>query len=443
MKSRYFYLQIVLQILLLIFLTIAGFWMFLHSYYLGLIPIFLFIVWVSFRIVKHFIEINQKITYFFNAVENEDSTLHYSEEIQNKATQELNKSLNRLNRLLQETKLKNKEQEQYYGALLEKVATGILVVNKNGNILQANSEAKKLLNYKTLTHILQLKRVDEKLYQAFATLQENGRKLVKVIHNDTIVQLRLQASSFSSANEDFMLVSVQDIRSELDTKEIDSWLKLIRVLTHEIMNSITPITSLSETIMSYYTDNKNIDNKTISNTVKGLEVINERGVGLIQFVKSYRALTKIAPPTLELVKISSLMDNILILLKNEPFFDKISFATEITPENLSIEVDKTQISQVIINLVKNAIQAVDSVEIPKIKVIARQNIDGHHEIVVLDNGIGIPKELMGQIFVPFFTTKENGSGIGLSLSRQIIRNHRGSIKVYSNPGKLTKFTLVF
>lgn len=445
MNGRYLYLQILLQMLLIIALTIAGFWIFLHSYYLGLIPIVLSIVWLGFHIINYPIKINNKITYFFNAVENEDSTLYFPEQIQNHATKELNKSLNRLNKLVQEVKLKNKEQEQFYSALLEKVATGILVINTRGNILHTNSEARKLLNHNTLTHIMQLRRINENLYNAFAKLQENERKLVQIKHDndDSIIQLRLQSSSFSSINEYFMLVSIQDIRSELDTKEIDSWLKLIRVLTHEIMNSITPITSLSETIMNYYTNDKTIDNETISNTIKGLEVINERGAGLIQFVKSYRALTRIPSPTLELIRIDSLMNNILVLLENEPTFPRISFISEITPQDLSIEVDKTQISQVIINLIKNAIQAVSTVENPKIKVIARLNFEKNCEIVVIDNGIGIPKELMEQIFIPFFTTKENGSGIGLSLSKQIMRNHKGSIKVYSNPKKLTKFTLVF
>ena len=400
------------------------------------------VVWMVYSIFRTFNRVPEKISYFFNAIENEDSTLLFSEDIQHKATKELNMSLNRVNRLIQEVKLRNREQEQYYSMLLEQVVTGIVVVNENGNILQANSSAKELLNYQSLTHIEQLKRVDENLHLAFLRLrQESAHQFVKVVHRNTVTQLSLQATTFKDHEKILRIISIHDISNELDAKEIESWQKLIRELTHEIMNSITPITSLSETLLKYYIPSgKPIDEKTVANTVKGLEVINERGVGLIRFVESYRKLTKLSQPILKPIVLKNFIEHLLLLLESEPNFHRISFHVETGTPDLQVEADEAQLSQVFINIVKNAIQAVENVAEPHITIRTRSIENGRNEIQVIDNGPGIPAEIMEQIFIPFFTTKENGSGIGLSLSRQIMKNHGGNIDVVSSPG-CTVFTL--
>lgn len=445
MSARHFYIRIAVYIILLVVLSGSGVWLFLaNKNLIFLIPIILGILIFSFQVLHSFDKIQGKITYFFNAVENEDATLYYPEKIANKPLRELHKSLNRVNSLIREAKLKNREQEQYFAALLEQVATGIVVINPNGNILQANSAAKKLLNYKTLTHIVQLKRVDENLYKAFTMLTKGHRQLIKLTHNDTTTQLTLQASNFNAQDENFSLVSIQDIRNELDAKEIESWQKLIRVLTHEIMNSITPITSLSDTLLGYYKETTTSpSSQTVKNTVKGLEVIRERGDGLIRFVASYRKLTKISPPVIETITVKPFIEHIVLLFTSETTNTPICFEQETIPETLTLNADEGQISQILINLIKNAIEAIESVENPTIKIIAKQNQNDCLQISVSDNGIGIQEELIEQIFIPFFTTKENGSGIGLSLSRQIMRNHRGNIKVISKQGKGSMFVLEF
>lgn len=445
MSTRHFYFRIICYIIGLIGLSGLIIWLYQEN----TSPIFIVLTAVGilmfgFQILHSFDRIQEKITYFFNAVENEDSTLYYSEKVPHKPLRELHRSLNRINTLIQDAKVKNREQEQYFAALLEQVVTGIVVINENGNILQANSAAKKLLNYSTLTHIVQLKRVDENLYKAFTMLAEGHRQLIKLTHNNTTTQLTLQASSFDSRNKNFLLVAIQDIRNELDAKEVESWLKLIRVLTHEIMNSITPITSLSDTLLSYYEKGTTSPSaETIANTVKGLEVIRERGDGLIRFVTSYRKLTKISPPILKTIEAKPFLEHIILLVANESTQVPIHFVQNITPETLTLDADEGQLSQVLINLIKNAIQAVESIENPTIKIIAKLNKNNRPQIIVSDNGIGIPEEIIEQIFIPFFTTKENGSGIGLSLSRQIMRNHSGTIKVVSKQAKGSQFVLEF
>ncbi len=444
MSSRYFYIRLLIYILCVGMLSGLSVWLFLHNYPIALLFITaLGIIFFSYSILLAFGNIQRKIAYFFNAVENEDSTLHFSETVNSQPLQVLHKSLNRINALIQEAKLTNREQEQYFAALLEQVGTGIVVLNPKGNILQANTAAKKLLNYNTLTHIVQLKRVDENLYQAFVMLSEGDRQLVKLTHHDTTTQLSLQATDFKTSHANFRLISIQDIRKELDAKEVESWLKLIRVLTHEIMNSITPITSLSDTLLSYYNNPEMpITPQTTENTIKGLSVIKERGMGLIHFVDSYRKLTKLSAPVLKTIAVQPFLEHLVLLISND--IDKnISLCKEVIPSDMTIDIDEGQMAQVLLNLIKNAMHAVSAVETPKIKIAAKISDNNRPQISVTDNGIGISEELMEQIFIPFFTTKTNGSGIGLSISRQIMRNHGGNIKVVSEPGKGSKFVLEF
>ncbi len=444
MSTRYFYIRLLIYILGVGVLSGLGVWFFLHDYPFALLLITaLVILFFSYSILSAFGNIHRKIAYFFNAVENEDSSLHFSEKISSKPIEELHKSLNRINTLIQEVKFKNREQEQYFAALLEQVGTGIVVLNPKGNILQANTAAKQLLNYNTLTHIVQLKRVDENLYQAFAMLNEGDRQLVKLTHHNTTTQLTLQATDFKTKHENFKLVSIQDIRNELDAKEVESWLKLIRVLTHEIMNSITPITSLSDTLLSYYNNPQTpISPQTTENTIKGLNVIKERGLGLIHFVESYRKLTKLSAPVLKTVAMQPFIEHLTLLMAHD-IEKNITLHQEVSPQDISIDIDEGQIAQVLLNLIKNAIYAVSTVQTPKIKIAVNISNNNHPQISVTDNGIGISEELMEQIFIPFFTTKANGSGIGLSISRQIMRNHGGNIRVVSKIGKGSKFVLEF
>ncbi len=443
MTTRYFYTRLISYIVLLIFLSGLDVFLFLNNYSDLLIILVSFgIILFGVKIILNFDKLRQKITYFFNAVENDDSTLYYSETTQNKPIRELHKSLNRVNKLIKDVKLSNIEKEQYFSVILEQVATGIVVVDAGGNILQANTAAKLLLKYNTLTHIVQLKRVNDKLYQAFSLLTEGKNNLVEFTHNNTMAQLSLRATKLELRNDKLTIVAIQDIRNELENKEVETWIKLIRVLTHEIMNSITPITSLSDTLMGYYTNSDvEISAKTKENTRKGLEVIKERGEGLITFVNSYRKLTRISAPALKSIELQPFIEHIVLLLSSEAA-TFMNFETKITPTDLVLQADETQLSQVLINLIKNSIQAVQNVEQPIVKITA-QKVKNQILIIVEDNGIGMSAELCEQIFIPFFTTKENGSGIGLSISRQIMRNHGGNIKVVSKPQHGSKFILEF
>lgn len=387
---------------------------------------------------------NRKIAYFFDAIRNDDSTLNFPVDTGNKALNDLNASLNKVNELIKNIKFELQEQEQYFKTILEHVSIGIITYNEKGTIFLANSSARELLGYEHLTHINQIIRLDKKVFNALKELQPGDRKLVNFNSKKGVIQLSLKSTLFKTAHENFQLVAIQDLKNELEIKELESWIKLIRVLTHEIMNTVAPITSLSHTILGYF---KNLDgnppgDKIIQNTIKGLEVINERGTGLIGFVETYRKLTRIPKPEKTSISLSEFIDNTITLINVEPIGENIEITHEVEPLDLEISADKKQISQVLINLIKNALEALQETGNGKIHIVGDINENGRAEISVTDNGPGIPDDLADKIFIPFFTTKDSGSGIGLSLSRQIMQLHGGFLKMDSQPGN-TSFTIIF
>jgi len=263
------------------------------------------------------------------------------------------------------------------------------------------------------------------------------------------IQLSLKATSFKTDEQELVILSIQDIKNELDEKELDSWMKLIRVLMHEIMNSITPITSLSESLSNIYSkDGKpvlpdQVTDKTIATTLQGLNVIKEQGNGLMSFVESYRKLTRVPEPDKKIFKVADLINRITTLYSSLEKSNKTVLSFSLKNPDLEIYADQNLISQVLINLLKNALEANEKNPEGKILLSAGINSDNHIEICVSDNGPGISKDNLDKIFVPFFTTRNTGSGIGLSISKQIMKVHGGNLKVRSVINKETVFCLSF
>ena len=321
--------------------------------------------------------------------------------------------------------------------------------NRKGFILHSNSLVRRLFGVEVLTHLHQLGQIDKALLKTIKEIQPSEQKIMTLNNKNNVIQLLIKSNSFICDNEELMLLSVNDIKNELDEKELDSWRKLIRVMMHEIMNSISPITSLSESLAGYfYTDGNvktplEINEKTIETTIKGLELIREQGKGLISFVESYRQLTRLPKPVKKIFPVKNLIENIIILSGSFENSGQIEMSYKVTPSELEILADEKQVSQVLVNLVKNAYQANAENQHAKVKIIARMGENDRPEIGIIDNGPGIPEELLDEVFIPFFTTKETGSGIGLSLSRQIMQLHGGSLKIISTPGKTTVASLLF
>jgi two-component system, NtrC family, nitrogen regulation sensor histidine kinase NtrY len=450
MFSRNLYINILVRVLLIVVLSgLLGYFTVIDKSLRFSIICLLLIALLTINLLAYLNSTNRKIKFFFDSVRNDDSNLAFPVETRNPALRDLYQSMNRVNHQIQQLKIENRQQEQYFRTLLEHLAAGIITYNDKGFILHANSSAKKLLSIDVLTHLQQIERKDQKLFDAINSIKPFERRLIAVSSDGAEIQLSLKATSFKTNENELVILSIQDIKNELDEKEIESWMKLIRVLMHEIMNSITPITSLSESLSNIYINGgkpvlpDQINTKTIATTLQGLNVIKEQGKGLMSFVESYRKLTRVPEPEKKLFRAADLMSRVQILYNSLEKSERVSLSVALKKPDLEFFADQNLISQVLINLVKNALEANENNNDGKIRIVVSEGINDHHEICVIDNGPGIPEENIDEIFVPFFTTRVNGSGIGLSISRQIMRVHGGNLKVRSVPGKETVFCLSF
>lgn len=447
MVSRNIYLQLVFRVILMTTtVIIATYFFFNKQYVVGSIGAII-MVFQTGGLIGYVNQTNRKIAYFFDAIKNEDFTLRFPEKLSVKSLEELNHSLNMLNSMIQDIHLKKQAQEQYYQEILRQADIGIFTINPKGHILYANPTVQELLNYRPLNHVKQLNQVDTELYTLFAELKPFGNTIFKLGNERGKKELSLKCTPIIIEGQQLLLVVVHDIHKELDEKETDSWVKLIRVLTHEIMNTITPITSISESILNYFKKgNKpeiptHFSEQQIKNTTKGLQVIKEQGSDLMSFVQSYRNFLNIPEPDRELVCAKALFEKVIVLLNEQKEDSSITIKTKIEPTGLEVYIDQKQLTQVLLNLGKNAKQSLEGIDDGYIHFAAGINTMNKKFIQVTDNGAGIPENLIDEIFVPFFTTKNTGTGIGLSLSKQIMRLHGGSIQVSSTD--TTQFTLTF
>lgn len=376
----------------------------------------------------------KRVLFMIDALENNDNAIHFPEEKTTPETRDINRALNRVGHILYNVKSETAQQEKYYELILDCINTGVLVLNDNGAIYQKNNEALRLLGLNVLTHIRQLSKVDVTLMQKVEFCR-TGEKLQITFNNERgTVNLSIRVSDITIRKEHLRILALSDINSELDEKEIDSWIRLTRVLTHEIMNSVTPITSLSDTLLS-------LSDTPDEEIRSGLQTISTIGKGLLAFVESYRRFTRIPTPEPSLFYVKAFIDRMVELARHQNTCKNITFHTDIFPADLIVYADENLISQVVINLLKNAIQAIGTQADGKIEISARCNDSEEILIEIKNNGPVIPPEIADHIFIPFFTTKEGGSGIGLSISRQIMRLSGGSITLL--PGKETKFVLKF
>lgn len=450
MISRNLYLNIILRvILILIFSMVLSYFVIVYvSLRLSIICILILLA-LTLNLIKYLNTTNRKIRFFFDSVRNNDSTLTFPSDAREKSFRELYQSMQRVNEQILKLRIENRNQEQYFQILLEHLAAGIITFDQKGFVIHANTSAKRMLSVEVLTHLQQIERIDQKLFNAITGIRPDERRLVGLRTIGGEIQLSLKATSIKVNTDELTILSIQDIKNELDEKELESWMKLIRVLMHEIMNSITPITSLSESLYQIYSKDgsavpeSDITDKSIATTIQGLGVIKEQGKGLMSFVESYRKLTRVPEPVKKVFKVTELFNRVRILYESLEKSGSREFIINIRDENLELFADQNLISQVLLNLVKNALEANEDNPQGKIVISAALSATNYPEICVSDNGPGITEEMLDKIFIPFFTTRQNGSGIGLSVSKQIMKIHGGSLKVSSIPGVETTFCLNF
>ena len=402
--------------------------------------------------VKHLIKIvessDESIASLFNSVEFDDPSSSFKTSSEDPGVQKLQKELNEALAKLRYSRKERDSEYQFYKNIVQHVGIGILTFKRDGSIQIINSAAKRLLRVSKAESIEDLREMSEPLVESFLKLKTGGRELVRLKAGDEVIQLSVYAIELTLRGEELKLISMSNIQSELEEKEMEAWQNLVRVLTHEIMNSVTPISSLAgiveEDLKHKLEDgNLNLKKEEAEDMHLSLQTISRRSEGLIRFVKEFRNLTHIPKPKLAEVGVKNLLEEMAILHKKELADHGVSISISVDPEHLTISVDKNMIEQVLINLIKNAIQAFDEQSDKRIELTAFASEKGRAAISIKDNGQGIDPEALEKIFIPFFSTKKTGSGIGLSLSKQIMRQHEGRISVRSKLGEGTEFILRF
>lgn len=375
---------------------------------------------------------NEKLTYMLDSLDNDDVNFRFRERLFFDIS--LNRTLNRLRGIYEKRRTELREQERYFAHMLENVQTGIVVQEENGRISFYNAYARVLLGMESLSHIRQLRRVSDSLYTAFMNVQPGKALKAEYYNESSRIDILLSASYATIKGKEVKIISLSNINSQLTENQEESWNKLTRVLTHEIMNTITPIISLSDTLNKCA-----VDDRLDSNYISGLETISSSSKGLLSFVESYRSLTRVAAPIRKSFLVSELAERVLQL--TAPYTTEAGVETAFVEktEDVLLWADENQIAQILINLVKNAAQAGAT----RIEISA--DLDSLENVVieVTNNGAPISKEGQAEIFVPFYTTKQEGTGIGLSLSRQIMRLHNGTLALTRSDATATTFTLNF
>lgn len=384
---------------------------------------------------------------YFEAVKYRDFSRWFPEDRGPKDIRFLYTGFNEVNRTIKEINKKNEAQYIYLQKILEMVDIGIIAYNlESGDVLWMNNSFKEIIDFPSFKNIRFVEKRKQELYNTiFETFNREPNSISIALQNERIKVL-ISDTIFNIDEDSFKLIVLQNIDSTLNKNESEAWKKLLSVMTHEIMNSITPISSLADTLQRTIALNLS-DPKTYKiepeDLNDGLKTIKNRSQGLLKFAKTYRSLSKVTHLNLKKVNVEDLFKNIELLMAPSIASKNIDIEFSLVSKRLSLDIDTHLIEQVLINLILNAKDACLNIENAKIRVQASQNQNRNTVIKVFDNGSGIPKEIMENIFVPFFTSKSTGSGIGLSLCKQIMMLHKGKILVNSKEGEGTVFSLIF
>jgi len=450
MVYRRFILLIIVRITL-IFLNLLGICIIIvyaERFFSSIILLSILIIQI-FDLARYILRTNRELNQFLQTVKNLDVTAVFKSKKNRKGLEELFKSFDEIIEILKQSKIEKEAQFQYLKLIMKSVNVGIISLSENLKIELFNDAALSMLQIPRPRSWSQFRSFNSEFADSIEGIDIGEKKLIKVNINNESSLLSVNKSSLKLMGVSYKLITFQNIKSEIEQKEIEAWHNLIRTLAHEIMNSVTPISSLTETSVMLLEDKvgsqKNIADiteKNITSVRTALKTIERRSEGLLNFVGNYRKLTRLPTPQMENISVESLLVNIKNLLKAELSKNNIELIVLSRINNLNIYADPKLIEQVLINLVLNSIDALKETQKPKVQLISYQT-QNFTLIEISDNGKGIDKDKLEKIFIPFFSTKEKGTGIGLSLSKQIMKLHRGNIDVRSEKDSGTKITLSF
>jgi two-component system nitrogen regulation sensor histidine kinase NtrY len=442
--DRYSLLILTRIILILASCTLFGFLFARSDYLFSQIILFILILIQTFDLIRFSRKMNHELAKFLLAVKYGDVTVNFNMDRLGRDFRSLSSAFRELIHSVQEMKIEKEAQFQLLQSIIDKISFGIIAYREDGEILLMNESSAALLEIPKATH---WQYIEEKASEFATHVEEmtgSGRKLIEMDNQEK--QFSVVIHFFTIREQVCRLITFHDIRDEIEQKEIEAWYKLIRILTHEIMNSLTPLGSLTDTILMLLEEDGNqkpiekISEQQVADVRSSVMTIRKRSTGILNFVEDYRKLTHIPHPELEEVLARDLFDGVAHFLNGILKDNHIHLVKEISPEDLRLIVDPNLMEQVLINLVTNAIHASSRAVNKRIELRAWME-NSRPRIAVTDYGHGIEHEKMNKIFIPFYSTREGGSGIGLSFSKHVVHLHHGRIKTESIPGEKTTFTL--
>lgn len=449
MVYRRFYIGVVLRVFGIALTMFLGIWLF-YSQNLLLAPGILGVI-ILIQIIEmiYFVNsINQKLARFLDSIRFNDFSSSFTSDSQKGGSfRQVNVAFNEVMNVFKQTRAEKEEQMLFLQIIIQHINTGIISFNSSGQIGVINNAAKHLLQIPQFRDISDLGKLSPKLLKEVLGMKPGKRISEKV---DESLHLIIQTTSLKMGGQSWTLLSLQNINAELQSNELEAWQNLTKVLRHEIMNSITPISSLVDSLRTILDEDSYVQQEGFlikkdgfQDMQEGLETIANRSRGLVTFVNAYRDYTNIPKPNKQLIKVNTLFENVLSLMKEELKNAEVKVEVKINPEDFDLSCDVDQITMILINLIKNASESLLNQADRTIWLSALNQGDMGTIIQVEDRGPGIVPEALERIFVPFYTTKKTGSGIGLAISRQIMNLHKGSLQVKSKPNEKTVFTLSF
>ena len=434
--------------MLVLFITLtAGSFLLVKGLYIYLVLLLPMIIYELVEFYRFHYKAHKELDQFVESIHYRDFSRYFDVKHASADIQPLRKGFNEINTTFKVISKEKETQYQYLQKILELVDTGILSYEESsGEIVWMNETLKKMLQLPYLKTIHSLQRRDGELYHEIMSLKPGENKIATAHAERSSFKILLSATAFQTEGKVYKLIAFQNVNEALDETESKAWQKLLSVLTHEIMNSVAPISSLASTLKSRLQESVtalNNDSGSVDDLEIGIETIKRRSEGLLKFAETYRNLNKITTLNLRKAYVRDIFENLLQLMQPTLEQKNIEVETILKDTDLVVEADTALLEQVLINLVVNAIEAVKDKEEPRIVLSAFISSNRKIVIKVADNGHGMAEELMDKIFIPFFSTKKSGSGIGLSLCKQIMMLHKGNITVQSKEGEGTAFQLQF
>lgn len=448
MKDWKFVTYTIIRVVIILVLCIVFGFIFARSdLFFSQIIIFSLILLLSFELIRFVTKTNKELKKLLSSIKHHDFSASFSSQNLGKSYDDLSEIFSEIIKSFRNIKIEKEAQLQLLQVIIDQINVGVVAVRDQHQIVFINKRAEEILGIPGLkTWNIDFPLIF-KINEEVKAMKSHGKKLLELQIGDEIKQLAFHVNQTIFLEDDLLLMTFHDIRSEIEQKEIEAWYKLIRILTHEVMNSVTPLFSLTETMLMLLQDKEGnpkdvaqLSNEEITDIRTSLKTIQGRSEGILEFVDAYRRLTNIPHPEFENLAIKELFGNVENLFAGEMKNKGIFFSTLTQNDQQSIMADKHLMEQVLINLISNSIYALETTHNPSIEIKAFKG-KHHTSIEVTDNGKGVEVGKIDKIFIPFFSTREGGSGIGLSLSKQIIYLHHGRIKVKSTPGKGTTFKI--